>query len=427
MNEDLGPAWALEPTTLANRALAWKLPLADLDPSNGHLFRDDSIGAYFERLRREDPVHYCAQSRFGPYWSVTRYRDIQAVELDPGVFSSSAALGGIALSTSGLPDPNPSFITTDPPRHDEQRAAVNDAAGPARVARMESLIRDRVCEVLDALPIGEVFDWVPRVSIELTTHILAILFDFPREERRLLTWWSDIATGHPKDDGPVTSWEMRAQELQRCHAYFQRLWRARADDPSGDDLLSMMARSPAMRALPPDEFLGNLLLLIVGGNDTTRNSITGGVLALNRYPAEYDKLRADPGLVVSLVPEIIRWQTPLAHMARTALDDVELGGKTIRRGDRVALWYLSANRDDSVIEEPERLVIDRKSPRRHLSFGFGVHHCMGSRLAEAQLRVLWEELLRRFPSIEVVAPPVRVMSNFVHGYASLPVLIRQRH
>ena len=410
-------------STSSIEAQVASLPLAEIDVSDAYLFRDDTIGHYFARLRREDPVHYCAQSRFGPYWSITRFADIQAVELNHEVFSSDASLGGIALFEEQPDEKYPSFIAMDPPMHDEQRRAVAPIAAPPALKRFEPLIRERVGEILDGLPTGEPFDWVERVSIELTTRMLATLFDFPFEARRKLTWWSEVATGDPRMKGIVTSWEMRREELGKCLATFTGLWNERVNAPPRFDLISMLAHAPATRNLTPEGFLGNLILLIVGGNDTTRNSISGGLLALHRHPDEYRKLRDDPSLVGSLVPEIIRWQTPLAHMRRTAREDAVVGGKTIRKGEKLAMWYLSANRDADAIEQPERFIVDRAKPRNHLSFGFGIHHCMGSRIAELQLRVLWEEILARGMRIEVIGEPTRTLSNFVHGFTQMTARI----
>ncbi len=408
------------------RDRAWAMPLEDIDVSKGYLFEQDIVGFYFERLRREDPVHLAVSKRYGPYWSVTRYKDIMAVDTNHAVFSSEARLGGISLAERPQAEMFPSFIAMDPPRHDEQRRAVTPIVAPGNLVTLESTIRERACRILDGLPIGEEFDWVERVSVELTTQMLATLFDFPFEERRLLTWWSDMATGDPDGNGPVTSWEMRLGELGKCLDYFTRLWNERVNAPPKNDLISMLAHAPSTRNMGREEFLGNLILLIVGGNDTTRNSISGGLLALNRHPDQYAKLTDNPALVTSLVPEIIRWQTPLAHMRRTALSDIELAGKQIRKGDKVVMWYLSGNRDPDAIEEPDRFIIDRARPRQHVAFGFGLHRCVGNRLAELQLTILWEEILKRFPRIEVIGEPVRTKSNFVRGFTSMKVVIPAR-
>ena len=402
------------------------IPLDQIDVSNPRLYRDHAHEPYFARLRREDPVHYCADSRFGPYWSVTRYKDIMQVDVDWQTFSSDYTMGGIQIRDAPKENVTVNFIRMDPPRHDGQRKIVSPIVAPANLALMEGTIRSRVCTILDSLPINEEFDWVQRVSIELTTQMLATLFDFPFEERHLLTWWSEMSTGHPKAKGAVTSYEQRAEELQKCLVYFTRLWNERVNAPPRNDLISMLAHSPATRNMTPEEYLGNLLLLIVGGNDTTRNSISGGLLALNRHPVEYQKLRDNPALVASLVPEIIRWQTPLAHMRRTAVQDYTLGGKAIRKGDKVVMWYLSGNRDSDAIENADQFIIDRARPRQHISFGFGIHRCVGNRLGEMQLRILWEEILKRFPVIEVVGEPRRTLSNFVHGIVSMKVRIPAR-
>ncbi len=405
------------------RERAYSMPLEEMNPGDPELFKTNTHWPYFERLRGEDPVHWCRESEFGPYWSVTRYNDIMAVDTNHGVFSSEAALGGITIRDARPDLRRPSFIAMDPPKHDVQRKTVSPIVSPANLQMMEPIIRERAAKILDELPIGETFDWVDKVSIELTTQMLATLFDFPFEERRKLTRWSDVATCLPMPGGLCETEDERQAELMQCLAEFTELWNQRVNEPPRGDLVSMLAHGEATRNMTPDEYLGNIILLIVGGNDTTRNSITGGLYALNQNPDQYAKLRADPTLIGSMVPEIIRWQTPLAHMRRTATEDVELGGKTIRKGDKVVMWYVSGNRDEAAIETPDRFIIDRPRPRQHLSFGFGIHRCVGNRLAEMQLRVVWEEILKRFQTIEVVGEPRRVRSSFVKGYETLPVRI----
>jgi cytochrome P450 len=395
-------------------------PLDQIDVSDARLYEQDAWRPYFERLRKEDPVHYQANSPFGPFWSVTRFEDILAVDSNHEVFSSEPTIV-IGDLTDDLPVEM--FIAMDPPKHDVQRRAVQSVVAPRNLADMEELIRSRVVEILDNLPVGETFDWVELVSKNLTTQMLATLFDFPFEQRHKLTYWSDIAADSPEISGGDADPEERFEALNECLQTFTRLWHERAGSRDGFDLISLLQRDPntADMVERPMEFLGNILLLIVGGNDTTRNSATGGVLALNQNPAEYDKLRANPALIPGMVSEIIRWQTPLIHMRRTATRDVEFKGKQIRKGDKVVMWYLSGNHDDTAIENANDFIIDRANPRHHVSFGFGVHRCMGNRLAEMQLRILWEEIMQRFSFVEVVAEPQRIRSNFVRGYKTLPV------
>lgn len=408
----------------AAREEAFSMPIDRIDVSKPRLFQQDTIGHYFARLRRDDPVHFTQNDFYGRFWSVTKYKDIMHVDTSHSVYSSDWTQGGIALFNA----PNPEqrlqmFIAMDPPKHDEQRRAVSPIVAPLNLASMEATIRSRTAKVLDELPRNQEFNWVQRVSIELTTQMLATLFDFPFEDRKLLTWWSDVATSVPEVDHLVESQAARLAELGKMLAYFTKLWNERVNAPPRNDLVSMLAHAPATRHMSPQEYMGNLALLIVGGNDTTRNSMTGGLLALSQNPGEWAKLRANPGLVESMVPEIIRWQTPLPMMRRTALQDVELGGKKILQGDKVVMWYLSGNRDEEAIDNPEAFIIDRARPRQHLSFGFGIHRCVGNRLAEMQLKILWEEILKRFPVIEVTGPPKRLLSNFVRGISELPVRI----
>jgi cytochrome P450 len=375
----------------------WTMPLDEIDVADARIFQDDVWPDWFARLRRDDPVHFIGDSQFGPFWSVTKYKDIMKVETNPQVFSSA---DGITLLDQETQYKLAMFIAMDPPKHDVQRLVVAPIVAPGNLANMADTIRQRAIQILDNLPHNETFDWVEHVSIELTTQMLATLFDYPFERRRDLTWWSNIATTNLKDPNAlVTTEEERFTELRKMAAAMMELWNERVNAPPAADLISMLAHGDATRNMDPMEFMGNCVLLIVGGNDTTRNSISGGLLALNQHPDEYRKLRENPALIPTMVPEIVRWQTPICYMRRTALEDFELGGKTIHAGDKLAMWYISGNRDAEAIENPDSFIIDRARPRQHLSFGFGIHRCVGNRLAELQLTILWEEIMRRFPFI----------------------------
>jgi len=422
-NAEMLAEWAIDP-----EIDPYSVPLEQMNPGHPILFEANKALPWFERLRKEDPVHYCADSQFGPYWSVTRYHDIMHVDSHHEIFSSDSRRGGIQLGGRAEPEPDPMFhlpmfIMEDPPKHDDQRKVVAPMFAPRHVADLEGLIRQRAGDILDGLPRNETFNWVRHVSVELTGRMLATILGVPQEDRDKLIYWSDATQniGNPEYfDTP----EEGFKELWKCWEYFDAVWKERVkQNEPGNDLISMLVHGEATRNMPPNEYLGNVLLLIVGGNDTTRNSISGGVLALNQNPDQYDKLRADPGLIGNMVPEIIRWQSPVAHMARTAMVDSELGGKTIKAGDKVVMWYVSGNRDDTEIEHANEFLIDRENSRKHLSFGFGIHRCLGNRLGEMQLRVLWEEILKRYPKIEVVGDPTYLRSNFIRGILDLPVRI----
>ena len=399
--------------------------MTDFNPGDARYFENATILELFDAMRADGPLHYCKESDYGPYWSVLSYNEIMAVDKNHHQFSSDANLGGIIIDDKIFKDDEAgffiqNFISMDQPQHGLHRKAVNRIVSPPSLTNFRELITERTQNLLDELPTNEEFDWVPTVSIELTTLMLATLFDFPLEDRNRLTRWSDVAAAEP--GSPIVgSQEQRVSELMQCLEYFTQLKAGRGEGPENLDLLTMMARDAVTKDQPPHEFLGNLLLLIVGGNDTTRNSMSGSVNAFDQYPDQLEKLRSSPELIDNAVAEIIRWQTPLAHMRRTAIEDVELSGYKIKKGDKVVMWYLAGNRDESIFVDADQLDIERDNARQHLAFGFGIHRCLGMRLAEMQLKILWTEILKRWRRVEIVGSIERVPSNFVHGYTSIPV------
>ncbi len=406
---------------------ASELDLETLDLADVEVWRQNKMWDRFERLRKEDPVHYTPDSVFGPYWSITRYKDIMAIDTDHKRFSSDSQFGGITLSNMSEGFVSKSFISADEPVHSAQRKTAQPAVAPTALRNYEPLIRQRTQAVLDSLPVGQPFDWVDAVSIELTAMMLATLFNFPQERRRELTRWSDVTTNPLDPDICPGGMEQWRAELTECAQVFWEIYQGRKNaDPAGD-LMSLLAHGAATRDMDPRELLGNVILLIVGGKDTTRNSMSVSVYGLNKFADQYSKLKSNPDLIPNMVSEVIRWQTPLAYMRRTALEDVEMHGKLIRKGSKVAMWYVSGNRDETFWQEdPSRLIIDRKQARNHISFGFGIHRCVGNRLAELQLRILWEEILARFEHVEVLDEPSRVSSTFVKGYSWLPVVLHPK-
>jgi len=416
------------PAQARAREEAYSLPLSALNPAQPGLFEHDAMWPVFKRLRREDPVHYTAESEYGPYWSITKFNDIVAIDTNHQVFSSDYLRGGITI-TGGTTnfEPLPMFIAMDPPRHDVQRRAVSPAVAPQQLTAMAPQIRERAAAILDGLPIGKEFDWVDLVSKELTAMTLATLFGAPQKDRRRITYWSDVVTAIPMPGAIVETFEDKIRIFDEYNAYFVGLWNEKVNAAPQGDMISMLAHHPETRNMAPREYFGNVVLLTVGGNDTTRNTISGSILALNQNPEQYAKLRANPALIPNMVSETIRWQTPLAHMRRTAVRDYEFEGKKIREGDKVIMWYVSGNRDDEVIANPDDYIIDRERARHHVSFGFGIHRCVGNRVAELQLTIIWEEILKRFPEVIVTGEPKRTYSTFVKGYETLPVIIPRRN
>ena len=408
----------------------FEMPDNGFDMARPELFASEDVLEQFKLLRENDPVHFAENKHFGPMWHITRYKDCVAVDTDHKRFSSSDQLGGIQIDDDIVGSPTgegtiSAFITKDQPHHAPIRRSVQPIASPPALDSFKELIWERTSNVLDSIPEGETINWVDHVSIELTTQMLATLFDFPFEDRHLLTFWSDMTTAmEGSTDFPGK--EKRLEALLGCLEYFTKLRETRSNGAPSFDLVSMMARDPNTKDMDAMNFLGNLMLLIVGGNDTTRNSMSASINAWNRFPDEFAKLREDPTLIDKMVAEVIRWQTPLSHMRRTALEDVELGGKTIKKGDKVVMWYYSGNHDEDVFEDPRVIKFDRPNGNNHLSFGFGIHRCMGLRVAELQLRILWQQILEKFEKIEIVEEPTRLKSNFVNGYTDMKVQVTRR-
>lgn len=410
---------------MASQTLTRERAINPYDVSANALYTEDTWREPFAFLRREMPISYRPESPFGGYWSAVCHEHIQQIELMPEVFSSSWKRGNITIAESVNEFDFPNFIAQDPPIHTAQRKVIAPAFSPGQMVGLEKQVRERARLLIEALPLGETFCWVERLAIPLTLGMLCSLFDMPFDEWRDLKRWSDYGSGVSADN---LNAEYRAEFMKQMGEMLMRFDReleARRNLSPTDDLLSRMVHSEAMGHLPPAERLANIALLIVAGNDTTRNSIAGLVEALNLYPDQLDRLRADRSLTGNAAQEIIRWQSPVTHMRRTALRDVEVGGQHIREGEKIVMWYVSGNRDESVFKDAERFDVGRENARRHIAFGHGIHRCVGARLAEVQIAAVIDELVERRLRPVLAGAPVRLASPFLHGFNAMPVRLEQ--
>ncbi len=380
----------------------------------------------FRRLRTEAPVYWNPEADSTGFWAITRYDDIEAISKNPYLFSSAKEMGGHRIFNETEIGGNATearMISMDPPEHAGYRRMVTPGFVPKRISSMEDRIRTRVTRLLDNLPKSGEAEFISAVAAALPIEVLAELFGVPESDGAKLFEWSNATVGEDDPELRVSD-EYMHKCLSEMAAYSAGLWQQRLEKP-GDDLISMLAHSKIDgQSMSFPTYIGTFILLVVAGNETTRNSISGGLLALSENPAERQKLLDDPSLIPSAVQEIVRWVSPVLHMRRTATEDTEIRGQKIRKGDKVVMWYASANRDEDAFDDPYRFDVTRYTKpdaATQLGFGVGQHFCLGSRLAELQLKVLFEELLRRFPDMHVSGPVRRLRSNFIYGIKDMPV------
>lgn len=398
-------------------------PLNPVDVSQDALYVENTWREPFAHLRAEMPLSWREESPFGAYWSAVTHDLVSEVELRHDVFSSRWDMGNITIAEAVNGEGFPNFLAQDQPIHTAQRRVIAPAFSPSQMLKLAAKVKDLTKQLIDGLPVGETFDWVERVSIPQTLGMLCSLFDMPYAEWRDIKRWSDWASGVSADN---LNEEYRTQflvQMTEMLARFDRELEDRRTKPATDDLLSRMVHSEAMGHMEPMERIANIALLIVGGNDTTRNSMSGLVEAFDKYPDQLERLRAEPALIPNAAQEIVRWQSPVTHMRRTALADVELGGQVIRQGEKIVMWYISANRDERVFPNAERFDVARANARRHLGFGHGIHRCVGAKLAEDQLATLIGEIASRNIQIVPHDAPTRLASPFLHGFTAMPVKI----
>ncbi len=374
----------------------------------------------FALLRAHAPVSWHEPGDGPGFWAITKYRDVVAVSRDPRTFSSARRSALYREATvSELAEMQLMMLNMDPTRHTRIRSLVNKGFTPRMVARLEPRIREVTARILDAVaPLGEC-DFVTSVAAELPLQVIAELMGVPQEDRHQLFTWSNQLIGFD-DPEYATSPETGRQASLEVYMYANRLAAERRKNP-GDDLVSTLVHAEVDgRKLTEMEFDLFFLLLMVAGNETTRNLISGGLLALLEHPDQKARLLADPSLIPSAVEEMLRWVTPVMHFRRTATADVEIGGQKIRAGEKVMLFYPSANRDEEVFPDPFRFDVARQ-PNEHLAFGIGEHYCLGANLARLEIRIMFEELLRRLPDIELAGAAVRLRSSFINGIKHMPV------
>jgi cytochrome P450 len=383
------------------------------------------------RLRREDPIHWSEKGVLNPYWAVTRHADILWISKQPERFHNGPRLA--VFPEFAPPDPDERalqhLLNMDPPDHARFRKLASHRFTPRGLERMRLDIETITRDLLDAM-MGDggvrEGDFVQLLSAPLPLQVLAELLGVPREMWPTMFDWTNrvIGSTDPEYQNETGSPLETFQDARiQLFAYFAEMTRQRQANPT-DDIVSVIANAKLDGASLPDrELLSYYFLLVVAGNETTRNAMTGGLLALLEHPAEWERLRRDPTLIDAAVEEVVRWTTPVIQFCRTPVEDVEIRGKRIRAGENLCLFYPSANRDEEVFDDPFAFRIDR-TPNRHIAFGIGEHFCLGANLARLELRVMFRHLVARLAECELTGPPERLRSSFVGGIKRMPIRYR---
>jgi cytochrome P450 len=421
---------------------------SEINLNDPEVFQREGFHEVLRVLRREAPVHWNPAGEVANgFWSITKAEDIRFVSRNPELFISSKGIAGPGLRPEALQElgvdvqqenagASISIIGMDPPRHVKVRRLVNKGFTPRAVNAMEPEIRRITNEILDRIEGRDELDFVLEVASQLPLAVICGMMGIEQKDWALMFELTNkvLGAGDPEYQTEVPEGERGTNAAARATAmrgvatmmeYFRNVLEDRRKNPREDDLPTILLESEIDgEKLTEGDLLAFCFLLILAGNETTRNGISGGLRVLCEQPDEKAKLLKDMSLMDSAVEEILRWVSPLHHMARTATADAEIRGQRIRAGDRLLMWYPSANRDEEVFEDPYRFDITR-TPNEHLAFGIGEHFCLGAGFARRELKVMFEELFRRFPDIELAGEPERLRSNFINGTKHLPVRLNQ--